>query len=394
MNFKLKQQVRLITLFSLIFYNGLSFSQNLPLLDTVSNILNHPRIQYEVTLGVNDLYNFNFKRANSLFRWFQRVYPRHPLPYFLLGMSKWWEFIPGEDDKRLKKQLFAYMDTTISYAKILYKRKSTNQTEASFFLSIAYAVKANVNAEQGNWTSAINNSKKSLKYFAITRSNKDLSPELLLGDGLYDYFAVWIPENYPILKPVFWFFEEGDKVSGLKTLEEASQKSFYTRIEATYLLLRIYLNEQKNLSKAVELARYLHTSFPNNSYFQYYYAAALFSRGEISKLRQIAAQMLKRIQAGQFGYNDYISRYAHFYTAYSRSDDSTTYFFEKTVALSEKMKLFESNYYHYSLEKLGDKATETGNKTLAQTYFKKILRYSSRKKDIRKRAKQKIRKLR
>ena len=46
-----------------------------------------------------------------------------------------------------------------------------------------------------------------LKYLEISKESQALSPELLFGDALYNYYSVWIPENYPALKIILMFFE-------------------------------------------------------------------------------------------------------------------------------------------------------------------------------------------
>ena len=47
-------------------------------------------------------------------------------------------------------------------------------------------------------------------------------------------------------------FPEGDKLKGIEQLDNASGNSFYTRTEAQFFLMRIYLSERK-LSKALQV---------------------------------------------------------------------------------------------------------------------------------------------
>ncbi len=371
--------------------------QYLPHPDSVETLLDHPSIQVQVTLGINDLYNFKFKKANSLFGWFRNQYPKHALPYFLFGMSKWWQIMSDEKNKTYRKSLFAYMDTAIYYAKKSYKNEPLVKAESSFFLSLSYGIKASVLGENGDWKRAVFNSKQALKYLDIAKEYKDLTPELLLGEAIYNYYSVWLPENYPILKPVFWFFRDGNQKKGLQLFEQAIQKSFYTRIEAVFLLLRIYLQDQKNYKKARELSQYLHKTFPDNAHFHYYYARSLYALGMMKELKKISLEIIKKVENKEIGYNNYANRYASFflgyyYYAYNKKD-SMQYYFRKTIRLSEDMKYYKSGYYLFSLEKLGQFAASQNKKNLALSYYKKIIKYSNKKKKIYKRTKESIQKL-
>jgi hypothetical protein len=69
--------------------------------------------------------------------------------------------------------------------------------------------------DRKNWRKAIAAGNNAMEYLEIGDKQHELSPEFLFGDALYNYFSVWVPENYPALKPVLWFFPKGDKALGL-----------------------------------------------------------------------------------------------------------------------------------------------------------------------------------
>jgi hypothetical protein len=110
------------------------------------------------------------------------------------------------------------MDSTIEVGEKLYDDYPAYRTEAAFFLAAAYGFKGRLYAdeERKNWRKAASAGKDGLDYLEECKEKQDLSPELLFGDALYNYFSVWVPENYPALKPLLWFFRKGDKALGLK----------------------------------------------------------------------------------------------------------------------------------------------------------------------------------
>ena len=140
--------------------------------------------------------------------------------------------------------------------------------------------------ERANWLKAAAVGKEALNYLDECRERNYLSPELLFGDALYNYFSVWVPENYPALRPILWFFRKGDKALGLKQLREVSFNAFYTRIEAMVWLMRIQNGYENDQQQAFQISEYLWKNFPDNPYFHRYYARMLYSRGMYVQLEK------------------------------------------------------------------------------------------------------------
>jgi len=184
--------------------------------DTTIILLGDKQIQIECTQGLNDLYNFKFERAEAEFQDLKIRYGWHPLPYFLMGLSDWWKIMPNTKNTSHDESFLAYMDTTIQMADRLYHEYPAYKAEASFFLAAAYGFKGRLysDEERKNWRKAASVGKSALNYLEEGRGNHNLSPELVFGDALYNYFSVWVPENYPALKPILWFFPKGDKQLG------------------------------------------------------------------------------------------------------------------------------------------------------------------------------------
>ncbi len=162
-------------------------------------LLNDMGLQIETTQAVNDMYNFKFKQAERQFGWLKQKYPTHPLPYFLMGLSQWWKIMPDINNERYDGRFLAYMDTSIYLADRMYQANPEN-AEAAFFLSAAHAFKSRLYSERKSWRKAASSGKDALDYLELNKEKKDLGPEFLFGDGLYNYYAEWVPENYGLLE--------------------------------------------------------------------------------------------------------------------------------------------------------------------------------------------------
>ena len=76
-------------------------------------------IQLEATQAINDMYNFEFERAERQYRWIKQKYPNHPLSYFLLALSEWWKIAVNVENTQYDVKFEAYLDTAINKACLL-----------------------------------------------------------------------------------------------------------------------------------------------------------------------------------------------------------------------------------------------------------------------------------
>ncbi len=82
--------------------------------DSTKYQLNNFALQIEITDAVGHMYYFNFHKAEVEFNWLRYNHPDHPLPYFLYGISTWWQMMPNVDkDSPMGDEFIAYMDTAI-----------------------------------------------------------------------------------------------------------------------------------------------------------------------------------------------------------------------------------------------------------------------------------------
>jgi len=385
----------------LVFFLSFSFGVSAQMNDTLNEpsgpqyLLLDKGLQFRITESVNSMYNFDFKTAERGFMVLKHTYPQHPLPDFLIGLSQWWKIAPNMEDTRYDKRFISYMDSAIYKAEKILKKDPENK-EAAFFLAGAHGFKGRLYSERKSWTKATFSGKNALKYLELSRGDDELNPELILGDALFNYFSVWIPENYPLLKPILALFPKGDKKLGLKQLEDVSANAFYARVEAQYFLFRLYSGEEKKPYEALNITSYLNEKYPNNAYFHRFYARQLYAVGRGAEAKDVSLEILKRIDEKQTGYESNSGRYAAFFVGqyYERVNDTATAkkYYEKAVAYGEESESQESGYYLYSLLHLGKIATKENNKPKAKRYFKEVKKYAKRKHPVHQEARDFIKK--
>lgn len=356
-------------------------------------LLANRAIQIETTQAINNMYNFNYDAAERDFKWLIVKYPEHPIGYFLIGLNEWWKILPDSKNEKYDDACFDNMDKAIDMADEMLDDDSEDK-EAAFFMAAAYAVKGRLHSERENWIKAAWASKQAMKYLEKCRGFGDFSPELAIGDGLYNYYSKWIPENYPSLKPMLVFFRKGVKNDGIKQLEYVAQNAFYTRMEAKYFLMQIYSMENQH-QKAYYTATQMHTMYPNNSFFHRYAARTAFVLGKADEAETLSQELLNNVNSGKPGYESTSGRYAAYILAYIsmnyRNDlPKAKEYYQQTIDFALESKAKDSGYFLGANLALGKMALTEKDYQKAMQYFMIAEHNSEKKSETHKEAQKQI----
>jgi len=380
---------QIITLLLFLGSFSLSYSQTVSVGELKSDtanaaidlLINDTKVQMEATEALNNMYNFHFNTADKQFEYLKSKYGWHPLPYFLMGLAEYWKIIPNPEDESHDKQFYAFMDTALVLSERLYK--DVNKVEGAFFLSATYSFQGRLLSDRKKWTKSAVAGKNALAYLEECRGKESISPEILFGDALYNYYSVWVPENYPMLKPIMLFFDKGDKDEGVDQLKEVARNAFYTRTEAQYFLMRILSSEGKNMMEALQVADYLHNTFPDNPYFHRYYARLLYSTGDYKRCEEVALSIIDKYYNRYTGYEENSGRYASFFLGqiyHSRKNyPEAKRFYKEAVRFSNENDTQKMGYNLYSLLALGSIAEKENNQKEAKEYYKQVKRLADKK---------------
>lgn len=347
-------------------------------------------IQIETTVAINNMYNFNFYEAEKDFKWLKLKYPDHPIGSFLLGLNDWWKIVPDTKNTSFDESCHTHMDDAIDKAEELYDDNSKNK-EAAFFLAAAYSIKGRLYSERERWVKAAWAGKQALKYLDYSRGEENINPELLFGDGVYNYYSKWINENYKSLKPLLTFFRKGNKPLGIKQLEYVSNNAFYSRMEARYFLVQIYSMEGQP-AKGLTMARQMHALYPNNAFFHRYVARNSFAIGRLDEAETYARELLDRLDTKSYGYGDVDGRYAAYIIAYVNEHMRRDYaqakvYYMRCINYAKNNNSEDSGYYLGSNMALGRIAESESAWADAASYYKEVMDKADKKSDSYKEAK-------
>jgi len=282
--------------------------------------------------GINLVYNLEFEKAENEFLYLVDNYPAHPAGKFFLGMIEWWKILINVDDESRDETFIEKMDDVIALCDSLLD-VNENDVTALFFKGGALGFQGRLRANRSSWIKAANDGRRALpivqKAFKLAPDNYDI----LLGIGIYNYYASTIPESYPIVKPLMIFFPSGDKQKGIEQLTRASDNATYAATEAKYFLLQLNYNYEKKFPKALEIAASLHERFPHNVLFQRYVGRCNYVLSKHEDARKTFLDILEKCGKNFQGYGNYAKREAFYYLGLiemdnRRYDEALKYFYQ------------------------------------------------------------------
>lgn len=272
------------------------------------------RTEEFVQQGIEQVYNFELDSARASFQKVVDMYPEHPGGHFFVAMVDWMNILVNIEDESLDEKFFEQLETVIDLSDKILKQRS-HDLSALFFKGGSIGFRGRLRAHRGSWVRAANDGRRALP---IVRRAEQLSPEnadILLGKGIYNYYASVIPEMFPWVRPFLIFFPSGDKEEGLEQLRIASENARYAGIEASYFLMQILYFNEKKYREGHELAERLHQRFPLNPLFHRYYGRFSVALGRWDDAYKSFTSVIERYNDGKDGYTIAAVREAEYYVA-------------------------------------------------------------------------------
>lgn len=271
-----------------------------------------PEVDTRIQAGIDHLYNLEFYDANKLFDQVIKLRPDHPVGFFFRAMVQWWRILSNFDDESQDDRFYDMLDSVIQMCNARLE-KNPDDIAALFFKGGSLGFRGRLRANRGNWFGA---ARDGIAALPIVQKAYKLDPknyDVLLGIGIYNYYAEIIPKEYPIVKPFMIFLPSGDRQKGIEQLKQAVQFSKYARTEATYFLMQNYFLYEKDYVHALELAQALSKKYPRNPLFLRYLGRCYVSVGNWNEAVRVFSDVLRHYNDHFVGYDLYDSREAFYY---------------------------------------------------------------------------------
>lgn len=226
----------------------------------------NPDFQHDAQAAVDSLYNFRFEASRRIIRPWQQKYPDNPLWSFWDALEVWWHTLPDLPDTRNDEKLFDKLGRA-SYKASRVLGHQPHHIDALVVKALSNGLIARQYANREDWLSSLNRARVALSAQNALLDMHLNIPDIELGEGLYHYYAAYLPEKYPIAKTFTWLLPEGDKQKGIGELQNAADSSIFVRPEAFYFLGNIYLNHEDEPARAYKYFQRLHEKYPRNTFY-------------------------------------------------------------------------------------------------------------------------------
>lgn len=248
--------------------------------------------------GISNIYRLNFLQSTQTFQWYIKTYPNRPEGYFLIAMVDWWKVMLLVDDETTNEQFLKNIDKSIDQLSRLEKDPVIGSL-AEYYKSGSIGFKARFYINEREW---LKSARLGASAYPILEKalNKELEfVDIRFGTGIYRYFASWVPEKVPILKPVMWFFPDGDKIQGLKDLNSVADEGILAQTETKYFLMHIYLHYENNHIEAKKLGIELTATYPENPLFKLQLAYACLFVKDFKTSKSIYQEIFDKTQQNE-----------------------------------------------------------------------------------------------
>jgi hypothetical protein len=212
--------------------------------------------------GIDNVYNFQFDKADKVSEELGKLYPGQPVVYLFKGMVTYWENYPLITTSPARKSFEEEMRKCIELCE---KNKNASVQMETLLVNLC---------ARGLLLLFYTDNYLSLDVFPLATSTyQDIRrsfdftsyySDFSFFTGVYNYYREAYPEAYPVYKPLAFPFPKGSKVKGLEELQIASNNSIFLKAEAFSFLSAIFLSFENNYQQATYFSKSLHMLYPDN----------------------------------------------------------------------------------------------------------------------------------
>lgn len=329
-----------------------------------------------VLRGSKLIYNCQFDSAELIFDEVIEKYPDHPVGYFLDAMVDWWRIKIHRNEAVYAQSFENKIEIVVDKCDDLLDENPKDLT-ALFFKGGALGYRGRYFAESKQWLSAATDGKEAFDIMLDCHEKAPGNHDIMLGSGIYNFYAAAIPEKYPLTKPLLAFLPEGNKKIGLLQLRSSAYHARYTTVEAKVMLLLSFYSFEKDYNSALFWAKELHEEFPDNAYFHRYYARSKTRMGKWEELEQEWRNIIKKCIKRVEGYNNLTAREGLYYVGLAlqrkREYETALKYYNKCLEVGDYIDEEDSGYYLSAQFKIALIYDKTGKRDLAIKQYKKCL---------------------
>jgi tetratricopeptide (TPR) repeat protein len=246
--------------------------------------------------GMNKLMDGDFDSATELFRQIQKSDPESPLGYVFEADANWWKIYLSEADL-IDPDVFEALSEAVTPYDVDFRRLDelaigkaetrirAHQDEARSYLyeGLAYGLRARLEALRDHALATARAGKK-LRNLSLAALNLDPNlNDAYFGIGVYNYFEDTLPTYVKMLRFLI-LLPGGDRLDGLRQIQQAMEKGQLVTAEAKFNLAKNYSRPiDRQFAKSLELFRQMDQQYPHNPLWKLLTGSIELRMGHVKK---------------------------------------------------------------------------------------------------------------
>jgi hypothetical protein len=212
------------------------------------------------------IYNYQFKEAGELCNKIKQVHPGHPAEYLLNSMTIFWENYPLLPSSPYRKVFEENLRKCIKLSEDIpdniYESEYILTNLCARGLLLLFYVNNNLNLD------VIPLALSSYPYIRKSFNYTSVCADFNYFTGVYNYYREVYPKTYPVYKPLAALLPGGDRIRGIKDLQNASATSILLRAESYSFLSEVFIRFENDYSHAILYNKSLHELYPDNPEYE------------------------------------------------------------------------------------------------------------------------------
>jgi len=230
-------------------------------------LINNEQFREDASMAIDSLYNRNAEASGVIMGEWKNRYPDHPIWEMWDAIELWWVVLEDLYDHSNDDRLIEAMQRS-DYAAGQLLNRQPNHADALVIRALANGYIARHYSNRDSWLTSVKIARKAYSTYQTLMDVEPDFPDNEFVQGMIAYYAAYIPEEYPVVRAVSWFFPDGSKVEGLRKIKKASNNGVFSRPEATYFMGNILLNYEDRVDEALGYFRKLVEQYPDNGYYR------------------------------------------------------------------------------------------------------------------------------
>lgn len=248
--------------------------------------------------GISKTFNMETSAAVVFFKKAVDLEPDNPTGYALAAMVHLFAYemcFTLDQQQKEKDAILYYSEEALARGE---KRIAQYPRDSNVYLAMALAKIAKVNwaIKEKRYLVMVQETSNIWNYLEAAKSADPNNYDVDFLMGLLHYHIDHFRGMTGLLSS--WLIIEGNRKKGLQEIQTAAQKGYLLRDIAQAELLAVYLNYEKQPSKALPILQDLKNKFPNNYNFYFTLGMAMVELRRFEEAQAVAAQIEKNITSG------------------------------------------------------------------------------------------------